>query len=195
MIVHIPVFQQTVSGTQDMETERLYFSRLSLEDSESLFQVFGDPQVMKYWIGGADGSMDSTRHRVVEINKHWETHQFGDWGIYLKSNLELIGFGGLHYISNMKEVNIGYAFKKPMWGNGFGFEACKEILRVGFTELEFRRVVAVIWPDNMASINLVKKCGFQYWKSIIWNDSDRVVYFIDNADIGDSHLTRLNASD
>ena len=82
----------------------------------------------------------------------------------------------------MEEVNIGYTFKKSVWGNGFGFEACKEILRFGFNELKLSQIVAVIWPDNMVSINLVKKCGLRYWKNIIWNGSDRVVYSIETTD-------------
>ncbi len=125
--------------------------------------------------------LKSTRQRINEIHKHWETHKFGDWGIYRKSNSELIGFGGLHLINDMNEVNIGYAFNKSTWGNGFAFESCKAILKFGFNNLKLPQIVAVIWPDNVASINLVKKCGFHHWKNITWSNSDRVVYSIENA--------------
>ena len=163
-----------------METERLIFKKLAPNDTVSLFKVFGDYEVMKYWVGGPDKDSSFTKQRIVDTEIHWKDHGFGDWGILSKTDLKIIGFGGLHYISNMEEVNIGYAFKRSFWVIGLAFEACKAILRFGLQTLIFPKIVAVIWPDNLASINLMKKCGLNFWKKTIWSGSDRVVYSIDN---------------
>ncbi|MFC1532380.1 GNAT family N-acetyltransferase [Thermodesulfobacteriota bacterium] len=97
-------------------------------------------------------------------------------------NWKLNGFGGLHYIAGMEDVNIGYAFEKKYWRKGFGFETCQAILEFGQSVLDLSHIIAVIWPQNTASIRLIEKCGLRFWKKIIWSGSDRVVYRIDFSD-------------
>lgn len=167
----------------NIDTERLRFKRLTVEDSESLFQACGDPEVLKYWLGGPHKQSNETKHRILEIEKHRKTHAFGDWGIIERENSELIGFGGLHYIQDMTEVNIGYVLKKSWWRKGLAYEACRSILNFGFHTLELAQIVAVIWPDNIASTRLVEKCGLELWKKITWKGGDRLVYRIKNSKI------------
>ncbi|MFX0088039.1 MAG: GNAT family N-acetyltransferase [Candidatus Hodarchaeota archaeon] len=163
-----------------IQTKRLIFKRLSIEDSPDLFRTFGDPDVIKYWIGGAHKDIEETRQRIKELETHWEQYGFGDWGIVRKDDYQIIGFGGLHYIPDMTQVNVGYALEKSVWRQGFGTEACQYFLNYGFQILGLSKNVATIWPANTASINLAKKCGLQYWKQIIWSGSDRVIYTISN---------------
>jgi len=162
-----------------VETERLLFEKISLDFTEPLFDVFGDPEVMKYWYGGADKDIEQTKKRVIYLEEHWNVFGFGDWAIISKLDSKVIGFAGLHFIKNVAEVNIGYAFSQSVWRKGFAYEACKEIMKYGFDLLKLEQIIAVIWPINLVSINLVKKCGFEYWKDITWQGSERVVYSID----------------
>ncbi len=164
-----------------IETRRLRFKRPTIEDAEALFRTFGDPDVMKYWFGGPDRDPNETKQRILELDKHWKSHAFGDWGIVDKKDSGLMGFGGLHYIADMTEVNIGYAFEESRWRRGFGYEACRAILNYGFETLQLTRIVAVVWPDNTASISLIEKCGLEYWKRIIWNGGERIVFKADNS--------------
>ena len=159
-----------------IETKRLIIRCLTVEDASEFFRTVGDPDVMKYWLGGPDKSIETTEQRIVEIENHWKTHGFGDWGIVEKKNGRIIGFSGLHYIADMAEVNIGYAFEKPKWRQGFGFEACRAILDFGFQELSLPVIVAVIWPENIASIKLAEKLGLHFWKAFVWQGGERVAY-------------------
>jgi hypothetical protein len=47
-----------------IETERLIFEQMSLDFTEPLFEIFGDPEVMKYRYGGADRDIKQTKRRV-----------------------------------------------------------------------------------------------------------------------------------
>jgi len=165
---------------KSLETERVRLVQLKSENSYDLFRTFSDPDVMRYWIGGPDKHLEDTLKRITEIKKHWIQHGFGDWGIVDKNNSQFLGFGGLHYINGMEEVNLGYALEKTRWRKGYGFEVCQAILQYGFQQLRLSEIVAVIWPDNKASIKLVEKCGLKYWKKTIWSGSDRIVYKIKN---------------
>jgi RimJ/RimL family protein N-acetyltransferase len=161
-----------------IETRRLTLQRLQIADAPELFRTVGDPDVMAYWWGGADKSTHSTERRIVEIETHWRVHGFGDWGAVEKQSGRLIGLCGLHYLSGMAEVNIGYAFEKSRWRQGFGFEACRAALDFGFQRLGLDTIVAVIWPDNRASIKLAEKLGLEFWKAFTWQGGERVVYRI-----------------
>lgn len=161
-----------------IETDRLIFRRLQVGDAAELYRTVGDPAVMRFWAPGPDGTIQATEQRILEIETHWKVHGFGDWGIIEKSSGRLIGFSGLHFIADMEEVNIGYAFEKSRWHQGLGFEACRAILSFGFTELGLSQVVAVIHPDNRASNQLAQKCGLHFWKAFEWSGRNRVVYEI-----------------
>jgi len=163
----------------EIETERLKLRRLSPLDAEDFFRVVGDPEVMKYWALGPDEDVQRTEKRIAEINGHWDKHGFGDWGVFDKTDGRLIGFSGLHYIAGMAEVNLGYAFKSASWGRGLAHETCRAVLDFGFRRLKLPEIVAVIWPDNQASIRLAKACGLKFWKSAVWGGGDRVIYKID----------------
>ncbi len=161
-----------------IETHRLHLSRLSLSHAPQIFQIFGDADVMKYWIGGADTTIKETQQRIVEINQHWLDFGFGDWGIFDKSSGHLIGYGGLHYISDMVEVNLGYAFAQSVWRRSYALESCQAILKFVFEELNLSEIVAVIWPENRVSINLAQRLGLSFWQATTWQGGARVIYKI-----------------
>ncbi len=151
---------------------------MSIADAPELFRTVGDPNVMKFWASGPDKNPSSTEQRIAAMASHWQIHGFGDWGVVEKASGKLIGFCGLHYITDMVEVNIGYAIERTRWHQGFGLEASKAVLDFGFQELRLKVIVAVIRPNNRASIRLVEKLGLGFWKAFIWQGEDRVAYRI-----------------
>ena len=161
-----------------IETSRLLLRRLVSSDAQEFFRTVGDPDVMRYWAPGPDKSVQHTEHRISEIENHWKAHGFGDWGVVEKGSGSLIGFSGLHYIANMDKVNIGYAFEKSQWRKGFGYETCPIVLSYGFQTLALPEIVAVISPENQASIRLAEKCGLHFWKAFSWSGRERVAYKI-----------------
>lgn len=159
-----------------IKTERLILRPLKHSDATEFIRIVGDDEVMKYWYPGPDKTIQETTQRITHIQEHWKTHHFGDWGVIEKQNNRLIGFSGLHYIAGMSEVNIGYAFERLKWRQGFGFETCKAVLDFGLSQLQLFPIVAVISPQNDASIHLMKKCGLEFWKNVNWSEQERVAY-------------------
>jgi ribosomal-protein-alanine N-acetyltransferase len=133
---------------------------------------------MRYWAPGHDRSIEDTRRRIAQIDTHWHSRGFGDWGVIEKATGRLIGFAGLHYIEAMPEVNVGYAFERAMWGRGFASETCRAVLAFGFQEVRLEQIVAVIAPANEASIRVAERCGLRLWKRFRWTGRDRLAYRI-----------------
>ncbi len=150
-----------------IETERLLLRRLRRDDAPEFHQTVGDPEVMRYWGRGVEKTEGDTLRRIKEMEDHWKKHGFGDWAVEEKKTGELIGFCGLHYIEGMSEVNIGYAFKKARWRQGFGTESCRAALDFGFQRLGLDFIVAVIQTPNVASRGLANKLDLVFWKEFV----------------------------
>ena len=158
------------------ETPRLVLRRLRPDDAAALFRTTGDPDVMRHWAPGPDSTVEAVARRISEIETHWATHGFGDWGVVERETADLIGFAGLHHIAGMPEVNVGYAFEKHRWGHGYGTELCGAVVTFGFERLALPEIVAVIAPQNQASIRVAEKCGLVFWKRFVWSGHERVAY-------------------
>jgi ribosomal-protein-alanine N-acetyltransferase len=165
-----------------LESVRVSLRRLTSDDAPALFRSVGDPTVMRYWCPGPDPDVAHTVERIAEIEYHWQTHGFGDWGVVSKADGELIGFAGLHHIADMDEVNIGYVLQRDRWRQGLGHEIAQFVLGYGFGQLSLAEVVAVVDPRNAASIRLVRKCGLALRRRIVWMKRERLVYGVSLAE-------------
>jgi RimJ/RimL family protein N-acetyltransferase len=129
---------------------------------------------MRYWFPGPDRSVQQTKQRITLMNDHWRVHGFGDWAVVSKPDRSVIGFGGLHHIADMEEVNVGYAPERAWWRQGLGFKVCRLLLAHGFGQLGLSEIVAVVNPRNVASIPLAQKCGLILQRRFLWMGCERV---------------------
>lgn len=160
-----------------LETERLVLRALEDADAPLLLQNFQDPIASRYWFT-PDRSIEEALARVTKAAQAWRENGFGDWAVVEKSSGRFLGFCGLHDISGMSEVNVGYLLGSPFWGRGYGTEACRRAIRFGFDEARLPLIVGVTHPDNAPSIKVLTKCGMTYWKTIERGGVPRVVYSI-----------------
>lgn len=165
-------------AAKTINTKRTVLKQMTLADARQLHLTVGVPDVMKFWVGGADRTIEETERRIAVIVAHWNTYNFGDWGVVHKESLELIGFAGLHHLEDMQEVNLGYALKESVWRCGYATEICRAVLEYGFANLELPVIVAVIWPENVASITLAQKLGMGFERKMTWAGGPRVVYSV-----------------
>ncbi|MEX2207672.1 MAG: GNAT family N-acetyltransferase [Myxococcota bacterium] len=157
-------------------TVQAVLRHLTRGDAPALHCVTGDRGVMRYWHPGPDGDVAATERRIADIEAHWQRHGFGDWAVLERSGGALIGFAGLHHISDMVAVNVGYALAASHWRRGIGAEVCRLLLGHAFSVLGLPEVVAVIDPRNVASLALAGACGLSLRERCIWQGQARVVH-------------------
>ena len=61
------------------------------------------------------------KHPIADYRKHG----FGRWGVVLKATGRLIGFAGLKYLDELREVDVGYRLLPEYWGMGLATEAAQ----------------------------------------------------------------------
>ena len=158
-----------------IETERLLMRRLRESDSEEFFKTVGNPEVMRYW-RGTDKTPKDSLNRIRSMEEQWVRYGFGDFAVVEKRTDELIGFCGVHHIDFMPEVNLGYAFKKEKWHQGFGYESGKAALTFGFEKAELDFITAVIEKPNSASRSLAQKLKLAFWKELSHEGRELIAY-------------------
>lgn len=74
----------------------------------------------------------------------------------------LVGLIGLHPGEDVYSgtAELGYWIGEPFWGRGLASAAVEKILRLGFEELQLRRIHADVFEPNLASMRVLEKNGF-----------------------------------
>lgn len=99
------------------------------------------------------------------IRRSWEERQRGvsyNFAIEHKETKELLGSGGLFGISKINNsTELGIAiYAEKNWGKGFGTDAMKVLLKIGFDYLNFYRIQLRVIEFNERAIKTYIKVGF-----------------------------------
>lgn len=150
------------------ETPRLSLRQFELEDSAPLLSVFGDEAVMRYGDGVQTPAW--VRAWLLEVQKSYRTHGYGNWAVVDKK-ADLLGYCGLSYVDELaghSEVALGYRLARRYWGQGYASEAVAATINYGFDTLGLKRLVATIDPYNAASIRVAEKAGMVYEQDVMF---------------------------
>jgi len=84
-------------------------------------------------------------------------------GIEKKSTSRLIGTIALRDIDWTRRSAEATVFigEKKQWGKGYGTEAMKLLLEIGFKELDLKRIQLRTDPSNLRAHHVFKKVGFK----------------------------------
>jgi RimJ/RimL family protein N-acetyltransferase len=100
-------------------------------------------------------------------------------GLFLKSHDELIGDMGLHFLApDNEQVEISFTISPAHQRMGYAQEAATAVMMHLFQHMDKHRIIALVDPNNSASISLLTKLGLRkeghFRKSIrirgIWED-------------------------
>jgi RimJ/RimL family protein N-acetyltransferase len=163
-----------------IETKRIILRQFTPEDAADNYRIYTDPENMKF-MGRQPDSVEFEREHIRKhIANYYEKYEFGLWAVVLKENNRLIGRCGFLYqqIEDARELEITYLIDKHFQGRGLATEAARETVRLGFEKYNFSRIVAVINPENLASIRIAEKIGMEYERDVNFKDFGRVAMYV-----------------
>ena len=162
-----------------VETERLIVRNFETSDLDALASLFGSPDVMRF----SDGV------KSIQWVQDWLSQCIEDadpnigaapWAVDEKYGSDTIGYCGLFYfpdVCGQAEIEIGFRFLRRCWGHGFATEAVCAVRDHAFRVMNIPRLIAIVDPQNSASINVAEKAGFSYEKDVMlegYTYADRV---------------------
>ncbi|WP_195947884.1 GNAT family N-acetyltransferase [Paraclostridium bifermentans] len=151
-----------IKNTHEIFTERLVLKRFNECDLEKYYDILKQEEVSK-WLGtGKRKSYDDVKNIMQSFEQHWSQNNYGVWAVINKENDELIGHCGLKNIDNSTDIELLYAFKQSSWGHGYATESAKSVIEFAKNELKLLKLVAIVYPNNIKSCNVIEKLGFEY---------------------------------
>ncbi|QPC45893.1 GNAT family N-acetyltransferase [Mangrovibacillus cuniculi] len=145
-----------------LETERLILREIKQKDAQALFSIFSLKEVTQYYGQDTMKSVEEAENLVAMFQKGYEDKRGMRWGIELKDRPGLIGTIGFNnLLGKYKRAEVGYEIHPDFWRSGYTSEAVREMVDYGFNKLNLTRIGAVVFLENEASNNLLRKLGFQ----------------------------------
>jgi ribosomal-protein-alanine N-acetyltransferase len=145
-----------------LETERLRLRWLTSADVPALFEVFSDPEVMRYWSHGPLSDAAAAADLLARIHAHFRARDLFQWGVALRGTDEVIGTCTLASLNpEHRRAEVGYALGRRHWGRGYMGEALPALLRFAFGRLDLHRVEADVDPRNERSLRSLERLGFR----------------------------------
>ena len=157
---------------EQLHTERLLLRRPTVEDANAIFSSYPtQKEVTKYLLFPPHESIQDTLNFIQWSDEQWEKK--GGYNFILCSKADegrVIGGVGL-YLEGLDDgsdesklpagvARVSYYIVKEQWRKGYATEACKKMIELAI-EVGITKLVAPVHPDNLASIRVLEKCGFQ----------------------------------
>lgn len=142
--------------------DRISLRWLTERDVGSLFSIFSDPEVMRYWSSTPFANTDAARKLLAHIHDGFSRRALFQWGIARRTDDLVIGTCTLfHTDLDNRRAEIGYALRRDHWGHGYMREALTALLDFAFNTLNLHRVEADVDPRNDSSVRTLERLGFR----------------------------------
>jgi len=144
-----------------LETERLLLKPRTETDLDFIAALNADPQVMRHIAAIGDPAMG--REGVAARSFLHVERGLGYWTVFARTDES----GPLGYVGlipdgdDPEQAQVSYRFATRHWGQGFAREAVSRLLRHAFETLDLPETLIVTHPQNVASLQLAARLGFE----------------------------------
>jgi RimJ/RimL family protein N-acetyltransferase len=134
----------------------------------SLAAMWADPETMRFVGAGKPWTEPEVRERLERAIAMHERTGMAFWVVRLidadGNPGEIIGQAGVVPVeAKGPEIELGYRLGRAHWGRGYATEAalaCANYATDPMGPLRLDRLIAVAYPENIASRNVLTKAGF-----------------------------------
>lgn len=147
-----------------LETKRCILRMMTLNDSQDLFEFYNNEKHLKFLPFRKHNNLKETKKFIKSFFiDNYKKGRIGHYAIVLKDDNKVIGNIGFNNIETFDtEGEIGVCLNPKYCGNGIIHEILIELLRYGFIDLKLKRIYAIAFDGNNASINILKDYNFNY---------------------------------
>jgi RimJ/RimL family protein N-acetyltransferase len=143
-----------------LQTLRLDFREFVAADAPEIWRLDRDPDVMRYIGDGKPSTRAQVAARIRHVPRVYRLFPgLGTWRASRRDTGAFVGWFSLKYIPDTVEVEVGYRLLREAWGQGLATEGARELVRYGFDTVGLYRIIGITHPDNVASQNVLMKCG------------------------------------
>ena len=137
-------------------TDRLVLRPFEPSDLPAYATVLQDERTMA--LRGGPYDLATAQLALGDHLEHRAAHGYAPFAVLLDG--ALVGDAGLQLLEEGPDVELRYRLASSVWRRGIATEAAGASLDHGFETLGLDEIVAVIAPDNVASLRTAACLGF-----------------------------------
>jgi RimJ/RimL family protein N-acetyltransferase len=143
-----------------LETQRLVLRHVTVADAPFILELLNEPSFIQFIGDRQVRTLNQARSYIATgPMQSYQDHGHGLLLTQLKNNAIPIGLCGLVKRDYLPDADIGFAFLPAYWSQGFALEAANAVMNHAFNTLAMQRLLAIVQPDNTASLKLLHKLG------------------------------------
>lgn len=159
-----------------LQTERLMLRPFRVADLVRLHALWIDPDVRRYLWDDEVISVDRAEQAIQASLDATQALGMGLYCVFPRDSDDLAGFAGFRQFEGDGGPELLFGFLSHVWGRGFATEACRSLLRCGFVEHGFARVVAATDTPNQSSVKVLRRLGMVFRERRLYHGLDTVFY-------------------
>ncbi|EGR1274659.1 N-acetyltransferase [Vibrio parahaemolyticus] len=146
-----------------LTTERLILRLVSVDDAPFILELYNHPDFYRF-VGDKQMRTDYEAVRYIKENMLRMEEKKGVSLLVVedKQTKQPLGICGLVKRDTLNVYDIGYGFLPSAYGQGFAIEAAKAVIEYAKQAMQLSQLVAITNNDNIRSISLLKKLGFEF---------------------------------
>jgi [ribosomal protein S5]-alanine N-acetyltransferase len=146
----------------EIKTERLIVRPFTFDDAPFILRLLNEPSFIENIVDKGVRDLEGARGYLRDgPMASYARHGFGLWRVGLSENDQPIGMAGLLKRDYFDAMDIGYALLPEYCGAGYAFEATSAIMDYARDDLKAEKVLAIVFEENVSSIRLLGKLGFE----------------------------------
>lgn len=164
-----------------IETARLRLRGFRESDLVTQARTMADPEVVRF-LGGHPFSREDTWRRMIAMPGLWTMLGYGYWAVERRDDGAFVGqVGFADYKRDMAPgiegiPEMGWVLAPDAHGQGYASEAVAAGLDWADLNLAAPETVAIIDPDNAASIRVAEKAGYSIREDAVYR-GERILLF------------------
>lgn len=130
-------------------------------DWPGFLELLRDPEVMQFLL---KQSSDAERREIFDkVSSMLKPSGLGFWAVEVGQNFAgAVGLKAVDFEASFTPcVEIGWRFHKAFWGQSIAYSAAQCALDYGFTQMDLPEIVAFTTVDNLRSLRLMERLGFE----------------------------------
>lgn len=143
-----------------LETEHMLLREMTTDDLPSFYDIYKNKEIVRFIEPLYEKYEDEYEYTKGYIENIYGFYEYGLWTIIDKESGQIIGRAGVSPVADCEFPDLGFVMKAEFQHRGLTFEICDAILDYAKNELGFNTIQARVQPENLKSINLLKRLGF-----------------------------------
>jgi ribosomal-protein-alanine N-acetyltransferase len=146
---------------------------LSVQDAAFMLELLNEkPYLVNIGDRGVRNLADAEAYLLSGPLASYQQFGFGLYAVERKESADPIGICGMLKREYLDDPDLGFAFLRRFWGQGYALESAEAVMQYARVTLGLKRIVATTKPHNRDSEKLLKKLGFRFEKTIQTPQSD-----------------------